>query len=1089
MTGGAPRRRSRPLRAPRRQGPAPEAWAGDLRQWAASAPVALALVDEQLRSLWVNAAFETLSGYTSAQALGNPLPGLLAEPLSTPWDLGDPGPQRRVLYGRDGHGIVCDVHATASAPGRWLLTLQPREIERALDTELRRTDGLLRFVLDSLGIGTFEHPVGSGSTRWDERMFRFWGRDPAQGVPDLAACFETTLTLDGALDAFEQSLSRPGAHSHRFRMAGPGGRLRQMQARWQVLTTADGTPDRAVGLMVDDTETFDLALHLDNTTRQLQLATELSGLAVWRHDLATQRLHYDWRGWECLQLAPRDDGLSLDEVRDLIHPDDRAEVQACMERAMASNGPEDMQARYRRADGCWRHVLTRRVTQRDARGRPVAFMGVALDITDQVERMQQARDLERQLDDVAADSGVGIWRMRRDGGPAEWNQQMYAISGLDPQAPPPRLIDWVARCVHPQDRARVLASTQAWKKAPDSRTEIAHRMVLPDGRVRHVVARGRPEPAGSPFRLAGVMIDVTEREQALAAWRVANERSTLAARAAGIGIWEWDPATATSSWDAQMFTLRGLAPQDHAPSLAEMSACVHPDDLAVMRHRVAAVSRHRDPATYEFRIIRPDGQVRWLASRSMPVFDADGRTTRRVGVNWDVTESREAERARQERAVAQRESRAKSELLARMSHELRTPMNAVLGFARLLLDEEPDPSSLRHRRLEYIRSAGEHLLTLINDVLELSRPEAGGRSLQLADIPLADICTQTLAMVEHLAAERQVQLDLAVGDELVHADPTRLKQVLMNLLTNAIKYNRVGGRVRLQSCAEPDGHAQAGTSPGVRLSVHDTGQGMTDEQTARVFDAFYRAAGDSQSVEGTGIGLTIARALVDRMGGHIDVQSVPGEGSVFGLWLPAATGEARVDGGVASTGAHEGADVADPLDAVWRRPEPESVQAPRPVPGTATDAPPGPAARLLAGIAAGGGSKRLLYIEDNPVNVLIVSQLVMRRGDILFESAADGRSGVELARAWQPQFVLVDMHLPDIQGLEVLARLRAHPETAHLPCVALSANVLQADIDLALAAGFDDYWTKPVDFDRFNAMLDRVFGPAPARDWPAAEVR
>jgi len=304
-------------------------------------------------------------------------------------------------------------------------------------------------------------------------------------------------------------------------------------------------------------------------------------------------------------------------------------------------------------------------------------------------------------------------------------------------------------------------------------------------------------------------------------------------------------------------------------------------------------------------------------------------------------------------------------------------------------------------------------------VLELSRPEGAGHSVTLQPVRGAGLLAQALPMVERLAAERGVQVQaLPVPAGLfLRGDPTRLTQVLVNLLTNAIKYNRAGGSVRVELVRE-DGVAA--------LRVSDDGIGMSADQVSQAFEPFNRAGVDHDGVEGTGIGLTIVRALVERMGGQVAVRSAPGTGSVFEVRLPA-------------------------LDDVEARALAET----------------GPAC-----------PRSLLYIEDNPVNVLIVSELVRRHGGIDFDSAPDGLSGVERARQSRPGLVLVDMHLPDIGGLDVLRRLRADPATAGLTCIALSANAIPEDIQTALDSGFDAYWTKPLDFTTFRQALDRVFGPA-----------
>jgi hypothetical protein len=478
-----------------------------------------------------------------------------------------------------------------------------------------------------------------------------------------------------------------------------------------------------------------------------------------------------------------------------------------------------------------------------------------------------------------------------------------------------------------------------------------------------------------------------------------------------------------------MWRLRGLEPQPRPLTEAQLETLVHPDDLPSIKREQDSSARERRTAGGQFRVRWPDGSWHWLATRSIPVFDADGQEVRRIGVNWDITQAREAEQALQERVLAQRESRAKSQFLARMSHELRTPLHAVIGFAQLLLTD----SSLALRgeprdQLQHIHAAGEHLLALVNDVLDLSSLDTGEIRFDPQVVDLRALFDAAAPMVAPLAAEHDVQI---TRDELSHAvwaDPTRLRQVLLNLLTNAVKYNRRGGSV----------HVEAAVSDRqVMLRVRDSGRGMTSQQLAHAFEPFNRLGIESKGIEGTGIGLAIVKANVERMGGSVHVQSSPERGSVFEVRLPCPE--------------------ADQF-ALATKPHPQ--------------APAEQASHAMAHARVG----RLLYIEDNPVNALIVRELVAQRGNLTLEEADDGTSGIVRARSAQPDLILLDMQLPDIDGLEVLRRLRADPSTALIPCIALSANAMPEDIQIALGAGFADYWTKPLDFRVFLDALDTLFG-------------
>jgi hypothetical protein len=293
-------------------------------------------------------------------------------------------------------------------------------------------------------------------------------------------------------------------------------------------------------------------------------------------------------------------------------------------------------------------------------------------------------------------------------------------------------------------------------------------------------------------------------------------------------------------------------------------------------------------------------------------------------------------------------------------------------------------------------------------------------------VPLPALVAETLPLVERQARQHKVKLRSGRLEGVARGDATRLRQVLLNLLTNAVKYNREGGQVLVE--AEPaDGQ--------LLLRVSDTGRGMSEAQLALAFEPFNRLGLESEGIEGTGIGLAIVKALVERMGGAVQARSKPDEGSVFEVRLPAA----------------EAAPQAGPTGAMADAP--------------ATLAAP---SRRQAG--------RLLYIEDNPVNLLIVQEVLAQRSDLELDTATDGTSGVSLAGQRRPDLILVDMQLPDIDGHEVLRRLRADPATADITCISLSANAMPDDIDRALRAGFADYWTKPLDLQRFMRSLDTYFG-------------
>ena len=659
----------------------------------------------------------------------------------------------------------------------------------------------------------------------------------------------------------------------------------------------------------------------------------------------------------------------------------------------------------------------------------------SLDMTRQVEPSRRAEQLSQRLEAAARAARLGIWATGVGAVRAEWNAQMFELFDLVGAGQPPTPAEWVRLCVHPDDRARVAGALRQYHDGLTGALEIEFRSRRRDGTTRWMVLRADMDRRdAAQARMSGIVMDVTERHEAQAALHAISERAALIARHAGIGTWEADAADGPALWDEQMFRLRGLEPRPLAPSRAERLALVHPDDRSANVDAPGGFVLEMPPSAYEFRVRLPDGGYRWLASRSAPLHDGQGRVVKRVGVNWDINEAKNAELARQQALLAERESQAKSRFLSRMSHELRTPLNAVLGFTQLLqLEARQSPADAgRGERLDHIRAAGEQLLRLIDDALDLSSLQAGMLELELQAVPIAEAVAQVLPLVAELAGTQRVTVHRGALDGSVQADPARLRQVLLNLLTNAIKYNRPAGQVVVDATV-------AGAV--VRVSVRNTGRGLRPEQVAQLFEPFNRLGADAEGIDGSGIGLTIVKALVEAMGGQIAVSSVPERGTVFEVSLP-------------------------------RAPAAEAA---------ATAA----AAAVRSAPASSARSGQLLYIEDNGVNVLLVEELVKSLSGLRIACEATGAAGVARARALRPDLILIDMQLPDFDGFEVLRRVRAHAETADIRCIALSANAMPDDIERGLAAGFDDYWTKPIKFKPFLDALDRLFpvaaGAAPAQ--------
>jgi PAS domain S-box-containing protein len=450
-------------------------------------------------------------------------------------------------------------------------------------------------------------------------------------------------------------------------------------------------------------------------------------------------------------------------------------------------------------------------------------------------------------------------------------------------------------------------------------------------------------------------------------------------------------------------------------------AIIHPDDRAtVIDGLKAAIEATVVQIEQEYRCCGKDGRYRWFFNLLRIEYDDDARPTAILGYSLDIAERKAAEEeARLAKLESERASRAKSVFLSRMSHDLRTPLNAILGFAQLLeLDTlSPEPADSVHQILK----GGRHLLELINEVLDISRIESGHISLSPEAVRLAEVVQEVVDLIRPLAATRGVVITVDVGSGCashVYADRQRLKQILWNILGNAVKYNRERGMVIVTCAPGQDGR--------VRTSVTDTGAGISQENLTLVFQPFERLGAANTSVEGTGLGLAVAKGLTEAMGGTIGVTSEVDRGATFWVEFP------------------EG---IEPAQAV------PDVHAP--LPERRTDA-----------------TGTVLYIEDNSSNVRLLERLLNRRAGVRLITAGTGEDGIARAGRDHPDLILLDLHLPDMPGEEVLRRLWSNLDTRPLPVAVLSADATPSQRQRLLASGAVAYLTKPIDIAQLLDLID-----------------
>jgi PAS domain S-box-containing protein len=727
----------------------------------------------------------------------------------------------------------------------------------------------------------------------------------------------------------------------------------------------------------------------------------------------------------------------------LLHPDDREWALEFCQCATRDSRDHEFEYRVVAADGriVWLRDLVRVVP--DADGRAGRLRGVMIDVSERKKVEEELRQTNERLE-LRVEERTAELKKRTDELEAIFQAlpDLYfrlAADGtvLDHRAgegdrgylPPERFVgrgltEMLSELVPPETAARVREALAEVKRT--GRMVHLEYPLAVDGLSREYEARLIPLDDGS---LIAVVRDITERKQFETALQEREEHFRKLIETSHDLIQTLDGSGRIVYTGPSVERLLGYTPEEITGNGAP--EYIHPDDQPLVGAKIAAaMSNPGQLMQAEYRVLHRDGRWRWfeaLARTLSPDTAADGLvanardvTERRIAEENLARAKEEAERARE---AAERANRAKSEFLSRMSHELRTPMNSILGFAQIL-ERAPLAPEL-NRSVGHILRAGRHLLQLINEVLEIARIEAGRHALSLEPVRVSAVLQEAISLVRPLAAQYRVELEEPTGtcDAFVQADRQRLTQVLLNLFGNAIKYNRPGGRVRV-SCEA------SGAEEPARLvvRVHDTGPGIANDRIDQLFTPFARLGAEQTDVEGTGLGLALSQRLTDAMGGTLSLESTGSGGSVF-----------RIDLLV----------TADPV---------ERLDAP-PTPGEpAGDVPHRPAT--------------ILYIEDNLANLSLVETILLSRPRWRTLPALQGRIGLELACEHNPDLILLDLHLPDISGEEVLRRLRAEPRTSSIPVAVITADATTRTVDRLRSAGADAYLTKPIDVDEFLRTLE-----------------
>ena len=719
----------------------------------------------------------------------------------------------------------------------------------------------------------------------------------------------------------------------------------------------------------------------------------------------------------------------------LQKPFRQSELVATLERCF---GQLDLEAQKAEVEAALRKAYGEMEARVEERTRELSAANQRLleEIDERRQAQEAANNSEALLKQATRIAGLGyfVWDKLEDRClyATEEYAQIFGLT-IDEALTQYNDIEHILLLLHPDDRERIRAIYKTFDQQPES-YDLEYRIITPDGQERHVREISDPvfDAQGRIVRMVGIMQDITEQKRSQAALEESEQLLKQAVWIAKLGHARWDetkPAYISVSEEyAQIFGYTAKEFLARYRNLEQDIELVHPDDRA----RISALALKSDWVNVEYRILHRDGSVKHVKEMVRGIPNQEGKLLESVTTLQDITDMKRVEvELRAAKEAAEAANQAKSEFLSRVSHELRTPMNAILGFGQLL--QMTPAERLKDCQAEFVAhilDAGEHLLVLIDDVLDLARIESGRLQLSMEAVDPGAVLQACVGLVQSMADKCRITLDIQVGPGAapsVWADKTRLEQALLNLMSNGIKYNTEGGQVTVSCGAGADGW--------LRISISDTGIGIPEASMAELFEPFARLGAEKGAAQGTGIGLTITKRLVKIMGGELGVESKVGKGSTF--WV-----DLRIYKGVAPDWSADNA------------------------------------AEVAGSDRSETSCRALLYIEDDPAALALMRAIVnLQSSDRLLE-APNAELGLDLARNKRPDVIFMDINLPGMDGYQALRALKEDETTRAIPVIAISAGAMQRDIERGLAAGFFDYLIKPLDMRRFQATLERALGVA-----------
>ena len=945
-------------------------------------------------------------------------------------------------------------------PVRMVSITQDITARKAAEAALQDLTDRLSLALQAGSIGTWDWDCVN-EVNWDDQMYVLYG---LQNSRERAIYLTWLNSLhpddrDRADALLKKALRGEAIYDIEFRILRPDGELRWIYAVAQVQRDSQGNPTRMVGINQDITERKQAESELQCLASRLSLALQAGHIGFWLWDL-DQDLFWDPSLCRIYGLPETDRITDWQTWRNLVHPEDIDPVEALLQAALQGAPYEGTEFRIYRTDGALRWIQSSAYVQRDEQGQPVHMIGINQDITVRKQAELALKEQSSRLTLALKAGSYGIWEWNL-GSDLMWDDQIYQDYGLQDLGRPITYQDWRG-AVHPDDLNWVEAQLEA-----DLRASIPFNAELrirrPDGEVRWVLSTAKLycDGQGQPLRMVGLHQDITHRKQA--EQDIRESRAKFQRLVDDIGdrfVIFSHTGTVMTYVSGGLQAIFGVPPEAVLGKPWATAVNWFPETIELAQAEVQKLLTDRVPSQeFEMAFTRPDGEVRIIHVVQHPVWDEANHLLAIEGLIEDITERKATEVAlRRTNAELERATRLKDEFLANMSHELRTPLNAILGMTEGLQEEIFGPLNERQQHsLATIERSGNHLLALINDVLDLAKIEAGQMELDFSAINVSLLCSASVTFVKQQAHKKRQRIETHIPEGLpdLYGDDRRLRQVLINLLTNAVKFTPEGGQITLTASyttLAPDATTQAGTwiHPQVppsdtlgllSLAVSDTGIGISPEDAQKLFQPFTQVnAALNRQHEGTGLGLSLVKRIVNAHGGEVTLASEVGHGSCFTVQIPIIPIP-----GESSLGADSTASIA-------ASPPTEPAEAPL-----------------------------ILLAEDNEASISTTTSYLEAKGYRIIV-ARNGLESVTLAATAQPDVILMDIQMPHLDGLEAIRQIRQNPALATVPIIALTALAMPIDEERCLAAGANQYLSKPIRlkqlFQRITAALAPVTPPS-----------